>query len=77
LNREWVELVTGDKFWSDDHWITAWKLKGLYGERVEGKALDRVRYIALVAYGGGRDDVDDKREGAGPVGRNAKKGGAR
>jgi hypothetical protein len=77
--RETVELVTGEVFFSDDHWRTIWKLSlggsGL-SRPVTGKAADRIRYVALVQHGGGRDDVDGSGEGARPLGRKTKKGGA-
>lgn len=90
--RETVELVTGETYSSDDHWVRVWKLGPIRQTREhrskgwrnrswslvtnKGEA-DRIRYIALVAHGGGRDDVDRRGEGAGPLGRNAKKGGAK
>ena len=78
--RETVELVTGEKYFSTDHWVTIWQSRGLgrsHRKLLSKPEIDRVRYIALVAHGGGRDDVDGRGEGAGPVGGEAKKGGAR
>jgi len=59
MARETVETVMGEVFWSDDNWVTVWKLAlgGQGGERkLTGKAADRVRYLAVIKYGGGRND---------------------
>ena len=58
MSREKVELVTGDVFFSDDGWATVWKEgRGPRNYRVTDKdEADRIRYIALVQHGGGRDD---------------------
>jgi len=66
--REKVELLGGAIYWSDDDWATIWRHyrrpAGRYGvrhedvpQRVTDKhEADRVRYIAVVQYGGGRND---------------------
>lgn len=64
MMRETVELVTGDVYWSDDHWVTVMKaaLGGLGGgRRITGKDADRIRYIAAVQHGSGRNDPKTKK----------------
>ena len=60
MTTERVELVTGEHFFSDDHWRTVWRDRtqvGLPPRRVTLRVeIDRVRFIALVQYGGGRDE---------------------
>lgn len=57
--RETVELVTGERYYSDDHWRNIFKVVGggSLGRQITGKAVDRIRYIALVQHGGGRDET--------------------
>jgi hypothetical protein len=55
VKREVVELVTGEVYFSDDHWMTIWRHGRRRAFEVVGEAADRVRFIALVAHGGGRD----------------------
>jgi hypothetical protein len=57
--RETIEMVDGSVYYSDDHWVTIYKvaLGGQGGARkVTGSTADRVRYIAVLQHGGGRDD---------------------
>lgn len=55
--RETVELVTGDVFYSDDNWVTVWRRDPHGQVRAVGPTrADHIRYLALVKYGGGRDD---------------------
>lgn len=63
MKRETVELVSGDTYWSDDHWVTVNQYQGRRGlsvmsRRVTDKAeADRIRFIATVQHGGGRNDA--------------------
>jgi hypothetical protein len=58
--REKVELVTGEVYFSDDRWATVWKRQA--GRRAVHRLIhdkaeaDRIRFIAVVAHGGGRDE---------------------
>lgn len=59
LAREWVELVTGERFFSTDHWVTVWKERGsgrAHRVILDKAEADRIRYIAAVQHGGGRND---------------------
>lgn len=61
MKRETVELVDGSVYFSDDHWRTIdedmFADQGGGSRRLKGKEADRIRYIALVQHGGGRDEV--------------------
>jgi hypothetical protein len=63
--REFVELVEGRRvYFSDDHWVTVWETRGLGSShrKVLDKAeADRIRYIAVIQHGGGRDDAKKAR----------------
>lgn len=62
--RETVELIGGEIYFSDDHWVTVYKaaLGGLGGGRkVIGKQADRVRLIAVIQHGGGPNDAARKK----------------
>jgi hypothetical protein len=56
--RQTVELVSYETFFSDDNWQTVWKRISPGHARVvaDKTEADRIRYIAVVKYGGGRDD---------------------
>jgi hypothetical protein len=56
--HETVELVTGETYCSDDHWRTIWWVTGGKARRVilDKAEADRIRYIATVQHGGGRNE---------------------
>jgi hypothetical protein len=61
--RETVELIGGEIYFSDDHWVTIWRQRrGTSHRVVRDKAeADRVRYVATVQHGGGPDDPRRKK----------------
>lgn len=57
--RVTLELVNHDQFMTDDNWETIWKKVSSAWKRVTSKAeCDRIRFIAIVAFGGGRNDYE-------------------
>ena len=56
--RETIETVDGTQYWSDDNWQTIWWVtpKKQQVRKVTGQRADRVRFLAIHKYGGGRDD---------------------
>lgn len=55
---ETVELVDGSVYASSDHWVTVYRRTGRGAVKVvkDRAEADRVRFIAVVQHGGGRDD---------------------
>ena len=55
--RQYVELIGGEVYFSDDNWRTVWRRHANGQVRpLAGIPADRIRYIALVQHGGGRDE---------------------
>lgn len=60
--RETVELVNHQTYFSDDNWETVWKIsdseRGGVSPVTDKVEADRIRYIAVIKYGGGRNDYE-------------------
>lgn len=56
---EYIETIRHVVYWSRDHWVTIYEQRTHNGpsKKLSGDRVDRVRYLGLVAHGGGRDDA--------------------
>lgn len=55
---ESVELVDGRVYLSNDDWVTVYRMGK--PRPITGHEADRIRYIAAVQHGGGRDELPTK-----------------
>lgn len=57
--REMVETIGRKVYFSDDHWVTVWEARGMgrsHRKVLDKTEADRIRFLAVVQHGGGRDD---------------------